>query len=257
MNPLKIFIYTRMIVLFILIFFSSSCDKNTNLTKHNSIKPVIFSNIVLAGYPAYDKTDEEIGKLKLFGKNDILQTSFFRDTLLQNVFSINLPSSKLVYINGIKENPVYYLAIERDYRIIGFVIGIVKNTNDKPKIIAGYRDYSKYNLSTFTGNIIDWDLNDNYLVGEIKFIHKKMLSWYCATINKKNKTIIGLSTITNRAVLCDSNKDGDIGFGECYKCMKDACNSNGECMAICDLLYFGAACSGTIAAACLYIAATN
>ncbi len=256
MSSLNSFTLVRVIV-FIIICFSFSCDKSPSFIKQNNSNTPNYSNLILANYPTYEKTEEEVGKLTAFVNSDIFKTSFLRDSLLHNLFSINLPSSKLIYLNEVKENPVYYIAIERDNKIIGFVIGIVKKFNDKIKIIAGYRDYSDYNLTTYSGRIVDWDLNENYLVGEIIINHKKVLSWFCENIENKNKKIIGFSTITNKAVLCDSNKDGDIGFGECYKCMKDACNSNGECMAICDLLYFGAACSGTIAASCLYIAATN
>lgn len=235
-----------------------SCEKSTGLNNIVSYNNIKFSSVVLSGYPSYNKSNLEIYLLTSFANESILNSSFMLDSLLYKNYTVNLPSSRIVYINNDLGNPINYIAIERDKKIVGFVIGISKVINNNKKIIAGYRDYSNYNYSTFTGRIIDWDLNENYMVGDLIVEQKKVKSWIVAPhIENKSRSIIGLSIKSNRASFCDSNKDGDIGFGECYKCMKDACNTNGECMAICDLLYFGAACSGTIAAACLYIAATN
>lgn len=253
---LKLYKYSSLFICLLALVFS--CEKSTglnNIVSHNKIK---FSSVVLSGYPSYNKSNLEINLLTSFANESILNSSFILDSLLYKNYTVNLPSSRIVYINNDLGNPINYIAIERDKKIVGFVIGISKVINNNKKIIAGYRDYSNYNYSTFTGRIIDWDLNENYMVGDLIVEQKKMKSWIVAPhIENKSRTIIGLSIKSNRASFCDSNKDGDIGFGECYKCMKDACNTNGECMAICDLLYFGAACSGTIAAACLYIAATN
>lgn len=253
---LKLYKYSSLFICLLALVFS--CEKSTILNNIESNKNIKFSSVFLTGYPTHNKSTLELNMLKSFANESVLKSSFLLDSLLYQNYTVNLPSSKIVYINNDTGNPINYIAIERDQKIIGFVIGISKIINKNKKVIAGYRDYSNYNYSTFTGRIIDWDLNESYMVGDLIVEQKKVKSWIIAPdIENKNRSIIGLSIRSNRASYCDSNKDGDIGFGECYKCMKDACNTNGECMAICDLLYFGAACSGTIAAACLYIAATN
>lgn len=59
---------------------------------------------------------------------------------------------------------------------------------------------------------------------------------------------------------CDSNKNGDISFSECWNCINNAIKANTASMLIC---YFSngwdpkiTSCGVSVAAACVYISAT-
>lgn len=143
---------------------------------------------------------------------------------------------------------------------------IVKMPNSKylpnnDEYALNYIDTSKLNVNTQSGIVKMYDLNyDNSLHTTINLnrgnldvisvgISKEVSEKY-AKFRKPNKS----KSIAARH-LCDGNGNGDISFGECYKCFQDAIDANGTSQAICD--WTGPACKLSTTAACIYISATN
>lgn len=56
---------------------------------------------------------------------------------------------------------------------------------------------------------------------------------------------------------CDSNNNGDVSFGECYSCLKEAIATDGTNQFICDALDVLFLCSSSVAAACLIVSGRN
>lgn len=143
---------------------------------------------------------------------------------------------------------------------------IVKMPNSKylpnnDEYALNYIDTSELNVSTQQGIVKMYDLNyDNFQHTEIKVNKNKIdvnsigiskeLSEKYAKFRNPNKS----KNLTSRH-LCDGNGNGDISFGECYKCFQDAIDANGTSQAICD--WTGPACKLSTTAACIYISATN
>lgn len=64
--------------------------------------------------------------------------------------------------------------------------------------------------------------------------------------------------------LCDSNDNGNIGWGECMSCLRKACFSSVECGGLCAVIDIsstllppkpGGQCTLSMGASCIYIAA--
>ena len=143
---------------------------------------------------------------------------------------------------------------------------------NKDQYVMILRDYRKYNLETLTGKILMYDLNfDNFFGGEIEAgdyrIKKWQISDYSPSIRKKyagvfekNLAYFNASARNRNARkhICDKNNDDNIGFFECYGCMKDSCSGDSMCDTMCDIFnIFGGLCHGSIAAACVIISASD
>lgn len=118
-----------------------------------------------------------------------------------------------------------------------------------------------FDMKSLSGSfeIIDTD-NRNISVGRYKTGQGKILE----DQSGKREVIASSSTPptteppiilpTPERHLCDLNKDGNVSWAECYKCMIDACFSNAECAVQCflyNVIY--QRCTQAIDAACVII----
>ncbi len=131
---------------------------------------------------------------------------------------------------------------------------------NKGKYFVIWRDYSQFNFDAQAGTIDYYDANyDYYLSGTVHITPSGFTSWitYDMPEDIRRKYNHGISpgpdkTLIEKTHPCDLDKNGDVTFGECYKCIRDACNSNPDCMAICD--FFGPLCRSQIRISCAIIA---
>ncbi len=123
-----------------------------------------------------------------------------------------------------------------------------------------WRDYSQFSFESKTGTIDYYDANyDFYLSGNVAMTPTGIRSWITYDMPDDIRKKYGFGdpggtdqTEPDRTHPCDLDKNGDVSFGECYKCMRDACYADPECMTICDFL--GPICRGQIRVACAIIA---
>ncbi len=231
------------------------------LTGCNKSSVLDSSYETLTSYPIHEKTLQESSALIEFIKSDDFKREFIEGFKGLDRDGYNIPSSYVAYYTSInnKQIPILYLAIELNKKIVGFVIGMkmpdsYKKLSNNSSYMISLRDYSNYDLKTKSGYVKDYDLNNDYTVGELNVKNGKVITWNAYIDPKVKPVIVDVNSLNKGQASCDTNLDGDISFGECYKCMKDACSTNGECMALCDILGFGSYCSATIGVSCVYIA---
>lgn len=126
-----------------------------------------------------------------------------------------------------------------------------------------YENIKKFDLKTLTGTIEMADLSyDNYVhsVIEVKNNLIKSYKYNLMPLALKSKYM----AISNpnklkslkAEVLCDGNGNGNVSWGECYHCLKEAIDANGYSQAVCDIPIAGwVSCPASVAAACVYISA--
>lgn len=178
----------------------------------------------------------------------------------------------------------FVIPVEREDNLVGYVEVIdLKNTKllpNKDTYGMNFVDLNNFSMITKSGKVQMVDLNyDNFLHTNITVKDNKIISWKSSGLSKElllkyrdlkkgqvvefNKEIgtnsADLKTkVTKAAIytLCDGNGNGNISFGECYKCAQDAIDANGTSSFICDFPGIGwFSCWGTTSAACLYISA--
>ena len=109
------------------------------------------------------------------------------------------------------------------------------------------------------------DLNfDNYMHSSIVVEKNKIKSWKSEGLSEKLSNKYkkfrnpNIKNIFAKRHLCDANKNGDVSFSECYKCVADAIDADGFSSWVCDFPVAGwLSCWGSTTAACVYISATN
>lgn len=216
---------------------------------------------------------------------EFIKSKDFQTNELLSCKSIDYAKSNVKYLNDCKEKPIITVVFSEGDKIIGSVEA-VKNTNRNILLPNGgsffmmYRDFEKFDFVNETGSIDLYDLNyDNYLFGG-GLIESSMViisNYYPIPLHtlqryqdiillnreyfSKNNKFKDQNEIKSASKPCDGNSDGNVSFGECYKCYKDACNTDATCMVLCYLIgdAVGATltkvplCQGSIAAACVYI----
>jgi len=127
-----------------------------------------------------------------------------------------------------------------------------------------FRDYSAYDVTTSTGVIKYYDLNyDCYLAGVLNVQRGIVLEWNTNSMPEDIMIKYNFNNFNNApdkgTHYCDGNKDGDISFGECYRCMVRTCEADPVCRDMCDLInknglpVMKAQCRFSMGAACIYL----
>lgn len=123
------------------------------------------------------------------------------------------------------------------------------------RYIMLYRDFRQYNHNTMTGTINVYDLNyDEYLVGIGNFT--KGVADNFDTFPMPSITVERYDLGLERPHFCDGNQNGNVTWGECWRCMINACLGNSTCTALCMFgNHFGnQQCSLSVAISCTWIA---
>jgi len=112
-----------------------------------------------------------------------------------------------------------------------------------------------FNTETITGEINMYDFNyDRFMHAKAKVMNKRILSWDSfslpSDVSSKYESL-RVSSSSKNMVSCDANGNGNIGFFECYRCVKAAIRENGFSQAVCDIPVAGwVSCSSATALAC-------
>lgn len=101
-------------------------------------------------------------------------------------------------------------------------------------------NYSNFNQKSQTGIVEMIDLNyDNYVHSKINIVNNKITKWEgnglspeirvkYAKLRKGNKS-------SPKTYTCDTNRNGDISFSECYSCVKQSIELDGTTSFVCDI----------------------
>jgi hypothetical protein len=124
-----------------------------------------------------------------------------------------------------------------------------------------WRDYSQFNFDEGHGIVNYYDANyDYYLAGRVSLTPSGTGNWIVWSMPDDIKRKYGYGIGTGQGVIepekkhfCDENKNGDVSFGECYRCMKDACYGDPECTFLC--LFFRIRCLASMKISCAILAA--
>lgn len=123
-------------------------------------------------------------------------------------------------------------------------------------------DFTEFNEAELSGYIKMIDMNyENFEHAYIEIAKNKVLNWqrtelpeslrikYSGLRIKRDGTQAG-------RVSCDPNNDGNVGFFECYACIKDAIAQNSTSDFICDIPIAGwIGCFTSTSSACVVISA--
>lgn len=188
---------------------------------------------------------------------DLLQ-AFISSSLLQNASQldqslINLSLSRVLYVNSDFENPIFYVALTKAEQIVGVVEGMKVPEHKRSRTFSGndeyvisYRDYRDFDHRFQSGPIRYHDLNSGSYKGDVVF---------------REGTLLEITNFSsNRAIPCDQNGNGNLGYGECYDCFTEACEGDAECDHLCNwadmagiLIGVGPLCDASIGVSCMYL----
>ena len=169
--------------------------------------------------------------------------------------------------NGTDQISVLTIPVLREGKKVGIVEVVdLKTTSFLPdgySYALNFVNLVDFDLNTLTGHIEMIDLNyDDFLHSKIEISNNLIKSWKFQSppdqlivkyqsIRKSNK----LKSLKSQKA-CDGNKDGNVSFWECYKCLSDAIEADGFSKFICDIPIVGwASCTTSKTAACVYISA--
>jgi hypothetical protein len=214
--------------------------------------------------------------------NTFISSQEFKSLNIEYLGKIDSKRSGIIYIDNDKNKPLLNILFVKDDKITG-VIEAIKNPSKSillPNNQAYYmllRDFTNFNTETKTGTIKMIDLNyDNHVFNSIQYnngtaiqatynelpnsIKEKYVA--IASHNKEYQTTLSdKSTVARKAVPCDENKNGNLGFSECYACYNRACSGSSSCYTLCygigdvaGWLITGVPhCQISIGAACVYL----
>ena len=234
-----------LIVFFLGLIMTFSCEKS----------------VVLKNSEAY-----ETDLLKQFISSNDFNTQFLQNIYFSDIGNINLEESMLEsIIVDKKEYNILNIAVYKNDKITGQIIGIKLPKNSKKlktghSYVMAFRDFREFNFETKSGIVRDYDLNfDGYNCGYIIVEDN-----YIQNINSLNmpyhiqaKYSFMKASNSKSVHPCDYSGDGDIGFGECYSCLKEAINSHGDTQFICDALNIIGTCSLAVGVSCIIISSTR
>lgn len=156
-----------------------------------------------------------------------------------------------------KENLSYLIPIQENGKIKGAIqyLKVREGSNiylpNQSDYLMTFRDYTDYDFNTKTGEIRVYDINYDEYLAAVFTVNKGTIINFISlpmpeTIKLKYKEIA-----VGKNHPCDLNGNGNVSWGECYACMKNACASDPDCLGLCEVIdIFGGQCSGSIGAAC-------
>lgn len=200
--------------------------------------------------------------LHQFTSSDDFNTLFNQNIYFKDIGNVDYNKSKVETISVDNDNHnILSVAISKDDIITGQIIGI-KLPKESKKLTTGhtyimaFRDYREFSFETKSGIIRDYDLNyDGYNCGYI-LVEDNLIQSIDASkmpyhIQKKYSFKKGSNY--NSKHPCDFSGDGDISFGECYGCLREAINSHGDTEFLCDALNILGVCNLSVAVSCIII----
>lgn len=169
-----------------------------------------------------------------------------------NLVSLIDLSKSYVRTQGEEKKPMGYIPVYENEKLLG-VIHFGKVDQSKFKTVNGsayvivWRDYRsvKTERGVLNGTIQLYDLNYGGLnFQKVEVVNSVATQW------------TDIDTEAARKHVCDLNGNGNVGYLECYRCIKNACAGSPECDFLCDMtnLAFGW-CNTSIAVSCIYLAA--
>ncbi len=206
--------------------------------------------------------------LKEFVNSSEFQRSMNSFQDLGDIDTENSKSEK-VSENGVKFDliKVYF---KKNNELTGFIEAIKMDSRAKniipndDKYLMTLVKYENYDFQSKTGNIKLFDLNyDNFNYSNLSLKNgtftSKVVSKLPSDIAnkytnlKKKKDLNNNSAAFQSRHYCDENGNGNVGYFECVGCFINACGTSHVCTGMCFLT--APYCGGSIAAACIYIAA--
>lgn len=197
--------------------------------------------------------------------------------------TVNLHRSTVNYMVNSPTTPIITIAYSNSSGSIKVSVEALKLTNDtistpnnSPYLIQ-LRDFS--NIDSINGNctLSLYDLSyDGYKFAEITITNwvvsstalfdmpKEIEETYSSVISSNAEYV--RKKMNEQQAQCDYNHNGNLSFGECYKCFNSACQGNPNCNAVCYL--FGDVigwvyspghipyCQFSIGLACIYLSLT-
>jgi hypothetical protein len=158
---------------------------------------------------------------------------------------------------------VIYLTIVKDNKVqagVEIVDLSGKKLSDGDSYAINLLELKHFDIKSTTGNIKMYDLNKNaFMHSDITITNNRINSWKTFPINKvklasyipTSNNYIFARKSTN---ICDLNKNGDVSFSECYKCLNDTIDTDGFSKWVCDTPVVGwASCYISVTAACVVI----
>jgi hypothetical protein len=154
-----------------------------------------------------------------------------------------------------------YIAIPlyNDSKIVGVIEAVdMKKEGYLPNndtYTLNYTDYSNFDLNRKTGKVKLYDVNYYYSIhSDIDVLNNKIIKWTSLEVDTRNFKAQSQSGGGGLYQLCDSNHNNNISFFECYRCGKQAIESNEVGDWICDIPVAGwAGCWASLSAACVNI----
>jgi len=216
------------------------------------MKKIIISMLVL--FMSYFGNSQDLAQSKYF--SDFLSDPqvakvLSNSPLPDNVLQLIDPSKYYIRTQGDEKKPMGYIQIFGNGKLVG-VIHFAKvdekyKTADGSKYLIAWRNYSK--VSQQNGKL-------NGIV-EIYDLNKKGLLFQTAEITDSQLTSwndIGDVALVEKTHPCDLNGNGNVGFQECYRCMKTACSGSAGSDFMCDLtnIAFGW-CTASMTISCIYL----
>lgn len=218
---------------------------------------------------------------------EFIQSKDYQFNELLSCKSIDYDKSRVSYVDEDINKPVITLVFQKNGQIIGSIEAI-KNSNENIKLPNSgsffmiYRDFEQLDFTEFNGEIELIDLNyDNYIIGNAELVSGRVTNSVYNPISQdllgkykdliidnrtyfeSKKDLVKTGETSKSQTLCDSNNNGDISFGECYRCFNTACQSQEMCYTMCYLIGDAAGwvisplsipwCQTSIAASCIYI----
>lgn len=248
-----------------------SCEKKSSRPKvENNNKTVVEENHSIANR----------------SKPDIVKDFFASDTYkrihnkLNDIGVIDRDDFAVFYNNENQNEPIFSFKVVKN-GLLKARLNIIPLPNElgynipNPQNKTVLPNDDRYIMSLLEFNLVDqqngeikfYDYNYGYLVGIRSFVNDQQIS---SKVLEKPKEIIEafkdkLFTIKEinptidsnpqNYVLCDENRDGNVGFGECYRCFTNACSSDPTCNNQCYIISYLTPynCGVSIGAACAFI----
>ena len=238
-------------------------------------KLIILISVLLGFLTTFSCEDDEIVKEPETFRNDLInqfiysrdfKSLFYENTIFNSFGTVNFNKSLVETI--VVDNKEYYIlniAICDDENIVGQVIGI-QLSNCSQKLNTGhtygmiFRDLRDFSLDSKSGIVLDYDLNyDSYNCGYMIIEDNYIIDIksFDMPYHIEEKYSFKRMTYSKSVHPCDGNGNGDISFGECYSCLKEAIDSHGDTEFLCDAMDVLFMCSSAVAASCLIISSTR
>jgi hypothetical protein len=186
-------------------------------------------------------------------KNSFLSSSTFERIKPSIDFygDLDLKNSKEeVLNNGEITISTFRIPVTKNGRLIGNIIAVdLGKSGFLPfgdTFAVNFEDYSDFNQKTLSGTIEMVDMNyENFVHSKIRVVENNIIDWEGNGLSpklkakysnlRKDSTTIKKLNIRTQTYTCDDNKNGDVSFSECYRCVKESIEMDGTSAFFCDI----------------------